>query len=388
MGLTPEHATATTARASGRVVAVDVARALALLGMFAAHLVPARDPDAARGVDPLFELVAGRSSALFAVLAGVSIALLTRDVRSGGTGHRRRLLVRALLVAALGLWLGLLGSGLAVILTFYGVLFCCALPVLGWGPGRLAALAVGWGLLSPVVSLLLRRELGPPQPVVPSLVSLAEPLELARELLLTGYYPVLTWATYLFVGMAVGRLDLHRAVWGPRLALVGAWTATLALAVSAGVTRAAGPRAELQETWWRPGTPWAELVVELRRGLYGVHPAGSPWWLGVWSPHSGSIADLAHTSGCALLVLGLLLLAVRVLPGAPWWLLAGAGSMTLTLYTTHVVVMASALGVGGHAALLAHAGAAVLVGSLFVRSGVKGPLEAGVAAVTRQVGRP
>src|SRR5699024_124913 len=95
----------------GRVVAVDVARALALLGMFAAHLVPARDPGSARGVDPLFELVAGRSSALFAVLAGVGIALATRDVQRGVSGHRRRLLVRALLVAVLGLWLGLFGSG-------------------------------------------------------------------------------------------------------------------------------------------------------------------------------------------------------------------------------------------------------------------------------------
>ncbi|HSP60378.1 MAG TPA: heparan-alpha-glucosaminide N-acetyltransferase domain-containing protein [Ornithinimicrobium sp.] len=367
------------------MVAVDVARALALLGMFAAHLVPARDPEAARGIDPVFELVAGRSSALFAVLAGVSIALVTRGVREGGSGHRRRLLVRALAVAVLGLWLGLLGSGVAVILTFYGVLFCCALPVLHWGPGRLAALAVGWGLLSPVVSLLLRREMGPPAPVVPSLVSLGEPLVLARELLLTGYYPVLTWATYLFVGMAVGRLDLRRAAWGPRLALVGAWTAALALAVSAGVTRAPGPRAELAETWWQPGTGWVELVVEIRRGLFGVHPTGSPWWLGVWSPHSGSIVDLAHTSGCALLVLGLLLIAVRVLPRAPWWLLAGAGSMTLTLYTTHVVVLASALGARGDAALLAHAVAAVLIGSIFARSGVKGPLEAGVAALTRQV---
>lgn len=369
----------------GRVVAVDVARALALLGMFAAHLVPARDPGSARGVDPLFELVAGRSSALFAVLAGVGIGLATRDVLRGVSGHRRRLLVRALLVAVLGLWLGLFGSGLAVILTFYGVLFCCALPVLHWGPGRLAALAVGWGLLSPVVSLLLRRELGPPQPVVPSLVSLTEPVVLARELLLTGYYPVLTWATYLFVGLAVGRLDLRRAAWGPRLALVGAWTAALALAVSAGLTRAEGPRADLVASWWRPGTPWPELVVELRRGMYGVHPTGSPWWLGVWSPHSGSVADLAHTAGTALLVLGLVLVLVRLLPRAPWVVLAGAGSTTLTLYTTHVLVMASPLGVGGPGALALHALAALVVGAAFARAGVRGPLEAGVAALTRQV---
>ena len=90
-----------------RIVGVDVARALALLGMMATHILPGRI-----GLDVPWpqQLAGGRASALFAVLAGVSMALVSgrqRPVR----GRERyavsaRLAVRALLIGALGLLLG------------------------------------------------------------------------------------------------------------------------------------------------------------------------------------------------------------------------------------------------------------------------------------------
>src|SRR3954468_8624567 len=109
-------------RGSARLVGLDVARCLALVGMVSVHVVPAR---AANGQLTLaHNLAAGRSAALFAVLAGVSLALMTggetqvrgreRAARSAGIA------VRALLIAGIGLLLGALASGLAVILTYYG----------------------------------------------------------------------------------------------------------------------------------------------------------------------------------------------------------------------------------------------------------------------------
>ena len=368
-----------------RVVGVDLARLVALLGMFAAHLVAPTDPAHPGRVDPLFQLVAGRSSALFALLAGVGIALATRGVTDDPAGHRLRLVVRAALVALVGLALGILPSGLAVILTFYGVLFLCALPVLTWRARSLALLALGWGLLSPVMSLLLRRHVDAPAKIVPSVLDLVDPGRLGLELLLTGYYPVLTWATYLYAGMAVGRLDLRRAPVGPRLALTGAWLAALSAAVSALVTSSPAARAALLADEGLPPGAWAALQTQLREGLHGTHPAGSAWWLGVWSPHSGSVVDLAHTTGCALLVLGLALSLVRLVPAPPWRVLAGAGSMTLTLYSTHVVVLASALGARGGTVLAVHSLLAVVVGAAFASVPTRGPLEAMVSGATRLV---
>lgn len=382
---------------SARVIGVDLARLLALLGMFAAHLVDENGPGPG-DVDAFFQLVAGRSSALFAVLAGVSLAFVSplAAARRDPGPFRRHLLLRAAGVAFIGLFLGMFSSGIAVILVYYGVLFCCALPVLGWGARRLTWLAIGWGLLSPIVSLLLRGWLPEPTLAVPSFATLLlAPVETATELLVTGYYPVLTWATYLFAGLAVGRaLQSQGTRWRliRTLLLVGAWLATVALAVSALVTRAPGVREALLTGM--PLGSWSALARELREGLHGTHPADSWWWLGVWSPHTGSIVDLAHTTGTAVLTLGFCLAAVRLIPTVPWAILSGAGRMTLTFYTAHVLLMASPLGDEG---LLARdtatgfplqAGLTVTLGALVSALGLRGPLESGLSALARTAGPP
>lgn len=379
-------------RGTPRLLGVDLARLLALLGMFAAHLVTPVPGDGPGGVDSLFQVVAGRSSALFALLAGVSLALASRRVADDPGLARRRLLVRAALVAAIGLWLGLLGSGVAVILVYYGMLFCCALPVLTWRASSLAWLALGWGLLSPVVSLGLRQLLPPMTGQVPSLLSLADPVTLLLELLVTGYYPVLTWATYLFAGLAVGRVLAPATASGGRggdggapmplvrrILLVGAWLAALSLAVSRLVTRSASVRDTLVATSGEGS--WSTLSTTLRTGFYGTHPTGSAWWLGVWAPHTGSVVDLAHTTGCALVLLGACLWLVRLTAGLPWRVLAGAGAMTLTLYTAHVVLLATPLGregplaAGSPSAPALHAALAVGTGMTLALLHRPGPLE-------------
>ncbi len=340
--------TTATAKPS-RIVGLDVARALALLGMIAAHTMDRVDPEAPGGIDPLFQIVAGRSSAVFAVLAGVSLALVTRDapgptVAGLRTAYRWQILTRALLIAVLGLILGLAGAGVAVILTYYGLLFVLALPVLAWGWRPLALLALGWGVLAPVASTLLRPLLPDPTREVPSPLSLAAPLQLLSELAVTGYYPVLTWGTYLFAGMAVGRLDLRRPRVSRALTVGGTLLAVTALGVSSVVTGSATARRALLATFG--DDTWQALDTSLRSGMFGTFPLGSWWWLLVWSPHTGSIVDLAHTMGSALAVLGLCLLltqgrSARVSRG--WQIVFGAGTMTLTLYTLHVLMLSASV---------------------------------------------
>ena len=200
------------ARATTRLVGLDVARCLALLGMVATHILASRSP---AGEETVAHLVAGgRASALFAVLAGVTLALGSggrtpfrgRDLGIAAAG----LAARAVLVALIGLWLGGLESGLAIILTYYGVLFLLGLPFLALRARTLAVLAGVWLVLAPLVSHWLRPELPPRRFDNASFDQLGEPVLLASELLVTGYYPVLTWLAYLFAGMAVGRSDLGR----------------------------------------------------------------------------------------------------------------------------------------------------------------------------------
>jgi uncharacterized membrane protein len=359
-----------------RIAGVDAARAVALVGMFATHIFPLRE-----GREPtLTGLVAsGRASALFAVLAGVGVALAT-----GGTQRPRgsrahvaagaALVVRGLLVGAVGLTLVATEAPVAIILAYYGVLFVVAALLLRVPRGVLAVGAVLACVLTPVVSQALRAGLpdGPGRQV--GWPALAAPGDALVTLVLTGYYPVLTWTTYLLAGMAVGRLDLRR----PQVAtglLVGG--AALAVAAHTASSLLLGPGNGV----WMLGAAASE-----RR--YGTTPTGSWWWLAADIPHSGSPLDLAATTGSALAVLGAMLLLSRWAPRLVW-VPAALGSAPLTLYTLHVVALAVYAGSGPDDALLwlGHVLAAALIGVALRLAGLRGPLEAVVAAAGRAVRR-
>ena len=66
-----------------RIVGVDIARGLAVLGMFGAHVGVQRSFD---WLEPSTwsDVINGRSSILFAVLAGVSIAIISSGRSAAG----------------------------------------------------------------------------------------------------------------------------------------------------------------------------------------------------------------------------------------------------------------------------------------------------------------
>jgi hypothetical protein len=355
---------------------VDAARAVALAGMFATHVFPLRDD----GRETLTALVAsGRASALFAVLAGVGVALATggRTPPAGPRAHlgaAAALVVRGVLVGALGLTLVALDPPVAVILAYYGLLFVVAAPLLRLRAGVLAAGAVLACALAPVASQLLRAGLPDGPGTQAGWPALAEPGRLLVTLALTGYYPVLTWTTYLLAGMAVGRLDLGRTRVAGALLAGGAALAVGAHAASALLLG--------------PGGGAAALGAEAAGRRYGTTPVASWWWLAVDSPHSGSPLDLAATTGSALAVLGgMLLLArwARPLVQVP----AALGAAPLTLYALHVVALWTYPGSGPDdlAVWLGHVAVATLIGVALRLAGLRGPLEAVVAAAGRATRR-
>ena len=319
--------------------------------MIATHTLTAPFAGADR---PLWHwLASGRAAALFAVLAGVSLALMSRERRP-----MPGLVVRALLIAVLGLALGELDSGLAVILTYYGVLFLLGLPFLRLGARTLLALAAAWAVAAPVAAHLLAPHLPAPTYGVPTFDRLDDPGRLLAELVLTGYYPVLLWLAYLLAGMAVGRLDLRRP--GVDVRLLG-WGAMLAVG------------AQLLAEWLPPAENAADY--------HGTIPSGADWdLLLVADPHSGTPLDLATTTGSALAVTGLCLLVVRLLPRLGERALAvgfGAGTMTLTLYSLHVLLHTQAWPPEdyGQAAFRAHVAVVLGLGAVCVALRRRGPLE-------------
>lgn len=374
----------------GRLVGVDLARGIALLGMAATHLLVVEQRDGTLTL--VGWLFAGRASALFAVLAGVSLALVTGGENRTGRSTLRRARVaiatRAVLITLLGLSLASIQTPVFVILAYYGVLFLAGLPFLGLSSRALVWFAIGWALLSPVVSafarsFLDRRTRG--QVGFSKLIT--EPVHAVSELLLTGIYPVVPWLTYLLAGLAVGRMALRQTRTAVRLVVAGIVLAAGAWCVSALLLILGAAPGLLSDANLARGQTW---LTYLNWESDGVVPPQLEWLL-LAVPHSGTPFDLIGTTGSAIAVLGLCLLAVRV----DWlrWVshpVAAAGTMTLTLYTVHVIVMAQSWGHGRGdtiAYYAAHAVVALLAATLWLRRFRRGPLEELVHRISTAVAR-
>ena len=352
-----------------RLVGLDVARCLALLGMVATHVLDGRTP--AGDLTTAQWLAGGRASALFAVLAGVSLALMTREPLRGRPLARRALGIaaRALLIGLLGLVLGALGTGIAIILTYYGVLFVLALPFTTLRVRALLPLTVVWVVATPVVSHLVRPHLPERGFDSPAFAQLGHPGQLASELLLTGYYPAVPWLAYLLAGLVLGRLDLRDTSLLGGLALGGLSLAVLATQVSRTLADPA-------------------VAAENATGMFGTTPADGDWaWLLLVAPHSATPLDLAQTIGSAVLVIALCLLLEQLLPRPASSVLAvvfGAGAATLTLYTLHVVMRTEAVWPAEEpSAYAAHVAVLLTIGAVLRLVGLRGPLEAAVGLPVR-----
>ncbi len=359
--------------------------------MVAAHVLEKRRPDGT--LTGTSWVVDGRASALFAVLAGVSLVLMSRRTNAVG------LAIRALLIALLGLALGELETGLAIILTYYGLLFLLGLPFLGLRARALFAWAAAWVVVAPVISHLVRPHLAPRSGPSPAFDQLSNPGHLLAELLLTGYYPCLPWLAYLLLGMAIGRCDLRSRSVQIRLVLGGLAVAVVAFVVSRSLTEQPWVLRRLVPDAGQYGdVSTADAFVNaISGGMHGTTPAGGSWaWLLVVAPHSGTPFDLLETGASAALVIGLCLWLVTGLgdrSSRAVAILFGAGTMTLSLYSLQVVMRTEQVWPAEEPSSFKwHVLVLLSVGALFVAFRRRGPLEVAVgeisaAGATRWPGR-
>lgn len=370
------HSAVQPAPTGDRLHGVDVARALAVFGMFTVHLgigslgllglwniqfdtaslgqLGETDP-----AEVFHQLTRGRSSALFAFLAGLSLALISgRAIPQQGGELRRtrgRMLTRAMLLVLLGIAVELLGTPVAIILVYYGVFFVLALPLLGLRSPALAGVAAATALLGPQLSYAI-RVVAPIDPEATAMHQIGLPGP--TDLLLTGSYPAVSFMTFVVAGMAVGRLNLRSgrvrlalATLGGGLALLGYGGSWLALYPTGAVDRLAavelaqhgGPDGAAGDLPDDPATR-AELrewvATEAINSLHGEVPTDSPLWLLVASPHSGTTGEVLGATGTAMLVLTACLLLADWL-GRALYPLAAVGAMALTVYVGHLLVIAA-----------------------------------------------
>ncbi|WP_411373973.1 heparan-alpha-glucosaminide N-acetyltransferase domain-containing protein [Arthrobacter sp. MPF02] len=324
-----------------RLVGVDAARGIALIGMIAIHVLPGFDEN----FQPTFvwTLLSGTSAGLFALLAGVSLTF-----SSGGmhplTGPalaaaKASLTVRALAILSIGLLIAYLNPPAAIILAYYGVLFLMAVPLLGFGPRVLAVVALLFAVLGPIFMQAVRDDLPDLDGFDPTFASLViEPAATISALLVDGSFPAIPWMAYIAAGLALGRLDLRSHRMQLRMVFGGLGLATAAWLASEILLGPLGGRARLLEA-----TPWldAEGIEDLL--IWGPDPTlptSSWWWLAILSPYSSTPLELLNTVGIAVSVLGAMLILGNKAASALMPLVV-MGGMTLTLYAGHLVLLST-----------------------------------------------
>lgn len=398
-----------------RLVGIDVARGLAIFGMIGAHvgivwMVAGPDgPDVAA-------IVQGRSAILFAVVAGISVALANgREQPPRGEALRSarlRMAGRAIVVLALGVALEMLGTEIAVILPTYGILFLILIPFVGLRRRTLALTAVAIAATGPTLVALLGAV---------TLSGGGVPRRLggtAVDFIVSGTYPLSVWLPLVLAGMALGRVCLDR----PRVAAVvlGAGVGAAALGYGLGDAFNGTVRGWLSG-WGSPSSSASALSSSaLSSPLPGLSSSGGSGARGylerlsevdlgaalsqAWSvaPHSGGTWEIIGSGGFAFAVIGACLLVARPL-GSLLVPLAAVGSMPLTAYTAHVVsfavlisplALAPGLASGdGDPAVSAWFWIACVVVLLaactvWALSRGRGPLESVVAGVARRIDLP
>ncbi|MCX4825938.1 DUF418 domain-containing protein [Streptomyces sp. NBC_01142] len=377
---------------TGRLIGLDLTRGLAILGMFAAHVGP--EPSVGGPLGWLMEVARGRSSALFAVLAGFTLVLLTGrpQPRTGRAGRQAvvRVLIRAAVLIAVGYALTWLDTDVDVILAQFGLLFALALPLYRLRAANLAVIAAAAALVMPQVLYLIRIavEGGSWADAVIAYDPLAwiTGSDGSVELFVTGPYPVLTWLPFIIAGMAVAKLDLGRprvlsklAVCGGALAVLGYGGSWLALHLVPGApagVNAATDTSAAASAWWSDGV--------------GEEPAaGVPAWLLVAAPHSQTTWSIVANTGVALTVMAACLIATNRSTRLRWLAapVTAVGSIALTAYVGHIIAI-KVLGTDelpDSAALqvfICFAVAAMLLALAWTRFFRRGPLEYMLHAAT------
>jgi uncharacterized membrane protein len=361
-----------------RVVGVDVARGLALVGMFAVHIFWSLHDDYTPSLT--HQVMAGHALATFVLLAGVSLTFVTKR-RSGGSWLSDRstaaaLATRALIVTFIGLLLNSwLDPDIWVILPYYGLMFLLAIPLLRLSSRALIMMSIALVLLAPLLVLAtfdtdLPRE-------GPTLGTLAHPLDLIITLLVTGYYPVVAWMAFICLGIVIGRLDLSSTWVAVRLTVTGGVLAAGAWLLSTLLLLRLGGLEHL-----RAAAP-PDVSPQAARNIIMWEPeekVSSWWWLVERAVDTTTPFRLVHDIGIAMAWLGVCLLITHVRPiRRALGPVAAAGAMSLSLYTAHVVVLGQFSFHHPIELFVVMVYVALTFAALWRRNGRRGPLEALVA---------
>ncbi|WP_227871753.1 DUF418 domain-containing protein [Paenibacillus bovis] len=301
-------------KGAGRLIALDAARGLAVLGMYLQHF----------GSNlTISSIVAGNTTLLFVLCGGISYSIMAQRMMERGSepvAFRARMIARAVFVDIIGYLLIMLNTPYGIILPAYAALFVLAL-------------------------LLVRRSTRTIVTTAVLLLFFAPPLMLFGMSIFKGAYllsdiaggPIsaLALAPAFVAGMAIGRIDLTRIQTGVLLTISGIVMLVVGKLLGAFVLPG----------WSARWEQWLLSVINYNAtppDEYAIWPFNTeiPLWhtLFLTAPHTATTFQTLIGLGMAFVVLGIACLVAQKFAAIliPF---AAVGRVALTMYALQFVIV-------------------------------------------------
>lgn len=329
----PTHAT------SSRIVGYDIARGLAFIGMVIVNfkIVMGASEAGPAWLVGLVGLLEGRAVATFVVLAGVGMSLLSQQARVSGDSAkiaqvRMTLLKRAAFLFVFGLIFATVWP--PDILHFYGVYIALGALLLLVSDRMLWVISAGFMVVFVGLLGLLDYDQGWNFETFGYLDFWTVP-GMMRHIFFNGFHPVFPWTAFLFIGMWLGRQQVHDRHWRRQMLVLSLTVAVITESLS----------------WLlvQMTTAVAGMDAELAMALFGTEMI----------PPMPLYLIAAGATAVSIILLCVMLTDRDDVP--TWWQpLIATGQFALTLYAAHIIIGMGILeGVG----LLEHQSLGFAVGS-------------------------
>ena len=344
-----------------RIIGLDVARAIAIVGMIMVNFKVVLGNGKPDWLANFASIIDGKFSAVFVVLAGVGIGLMSRgkETAEAQAEVKMRLLKRAAFLFILGLVFYLVWP--ADILHYYGVYMLITVFVLYASPRLILLLAtvliLGYFVLISAFDYEQAWNF--------------ETFEYAgfwtikgfvRNLLFNGFHPVIPWVSFMLFGLWLGRQDLQNGFFVRKIFRLSGIMYLLIQLSSIGILKLfSGVSAE---------------EFELVNAMFGTSPMPP---MPVYMFNGLSFA--------VFIISGSILFSSRYIQHRWVQILASMGRMALTIYVLHVVlgigVFGESIGQGKPAMslgfslvyALSFSVLCVLISDFWLRKYKHGPLE-------------
>lgn len=199
-----------------RIIGLDFARAWAMFGMLIVNfmVITGAEGNGPPWLIVFMSLFEGRASALFVILAGIGISLMTQSSVTSGNqikimASRKMIWKRSLFLFVLGLLLYTI-DWTGDILHYYGVYLFIAAFFITINKKILLWLSILILLIVQSLQLTFNafEGWGGPIPFI-NYIDFWSVKGFLRNLFFNGYHPIFPWFSFFLLGMLIGRMDLH-----------------------------------------------------------------------------------------------------------------------------------------------------------------------------------